>query len=612
MPVRDGFYEQLTEDEIRSALEAELQVEFGQNIDLTESSVFSTLTNVLATVLADNQEQSLQDVYESAFLDTADGEALNDVVSIIGLARRAVVHATGVERFIASGPVTQDYTIQGGTVVQTDGDTPIEFETSEPTILQLIDSFEDGDITEYSGDTGNATVVADVDAPQGNNAIELDATDGAHIYNDNFEIKRGTVFHAWLNPEQANTAPAVTFGVQPADIDTYYQVVADHATDEVRLEYVLNGVVDTIIDTLPTAGLTTDAYHEVEISWATTAALGVEVFDPSGNSLGTLGGTDDTLITGYCGFKSEDASGTKRIDWYTTSEVSANIRAAVGSTNGNVGAESITALPSPPSGVSEVTNLYPTGDNTYSDTDNTQFVLGQNEESDSELRNRAEDAVTGGGAATHDAIVSALINETPGVSSATIFENKTEVDNTGTGGLPPHSFEAVVFGGTDENVAETIFDKKAVTARDYSGVNGTAVTETVKSRVNGQTRSIEFSRPAEVSIDLSLDIVVDDAYVGDEELRDDITSYIGGVLSDGDDVVGLGVAEDVLIDQIRDIVVGDDTGVIGFDSSVDGTPISSTPAITTVDGLDVIDIGANEVAQTDATDASITLNTREL
>jgi len=164
MPAQDGFYEQLTTDEIRSALEGELQVEFGQNIDLTESSVFTTLASVLATVLHDNQEQSLQDVYESAFLDTAVGKALDDVVAIIGIQRREAIHATGVERFSATGPVTQDYPIQSGTTIQTGGEFPSEFETTEPTALELIDSFEDGNIGEYSGDTGNASVVADTDA----------------------------------------------------------------------------------------------------------------------------------------------------------------------------------------------------------------------------------------------------------------------------------------------------------------------------------------------------------------------------------------------------------------------------------------------------------------
>jgi len=611
MPVQDGFYEQLTTDEIRSALESELQVEFGQNIDLTESSVFTTLANVLATVLHDNQEQSLQDVYESAFLDTAAGEALDDVVAIIGLQRRDAIHSTGVERFSATGPVVQDYPIQSGTTVQTGGDQPVEFETTEPTTLELIDSFEGGSLSMYSGNTGNASIVTDASAPQGDNVLELDATDGAHIYNDDVNVQRGTTFHAHFNPT-AGTAPAVTFAIQPTEPDTYYQVVVDDGADEVRIEYVLNDAVDTVVDTLSGAGITAGDYHEVEITWNITGNIGITLYDSDDNELGTAGGEDTELLDGHAGFKSEDATGTKRIDWYTTSAVSANIRALVGGVNGNVGAQSITKLPSPPSGVDTVTNLYPTGDPNYRDTTNSNFVVGTNRETDDELRDRAQNAVAGGGAATHDAIVYQLINNTEGVSSVTVYENKTDTDLTGSGGLPPHSFEVVVFGGEDSTVAESIFETKAVTARDYSGANGTSVNVTVTADSNGQQRDIEFSRPAELNVDLTLDLVVDDSYVGDNELRDDIVTYIGGTLSDGDDVVGLGVSEDVLIDQIRDVVVGDDTGVIGFDSSVDGSPIEATPSITTVDGLDVIDVGENEVAQSDASDASITLNTREL
>lgn len=610
MPVQDGFYEQLTEDEIRTALEAELQVEFGQNIDLTESSVFKTLATVLATVLKNNQEQSLQEVYESAFLDTATGQALDDVVAIIGIQRRDAIHATGVERFSATGPVTQDYPIQSGTTVQTGGDQPVEFETTETNTLELIDSFESGSLSKYSGNTASASIVADAAAPQGDNVLELDATDGAHIYNDDITVQRGTTFHAWMNPT-AGTATAVTFAIQPTEPDTYYQVVVDDSTDEVRIEYVLNNAVDTVIDTLSTAGITAGEYHEVEIDWNVTGNIGITIYDSNDNELGTAGGSDTTLLEGHPGFKSEDATGTKRIDWYTTSAVSSNIRALVGGVNGNVGAESINRLPSPPSGVDTVTNLYPTGDPDRIDTTGSNFVVGTNRETDGELRNRAQDAVAGGGAATHDAIVYELVNNTEGVTSVTVYENKTDTDFTGSGGLPPHSFEVVVFGGQDADVGETIFEKKAVTSRDYSGANGTSTSVTVTADSNGQQRSIEFSRPAKLDIDLTLDLVVDDSYIGDDEIRDDIVSYIGGILSEGGEVVGLGVGQDVLIDQIRDVVVGDDTGVIGFDSSVDGAPISSTPSITTVDGLEVIDVGQNEVAQSDATDASITLNTRQ-
>lgn len=610
MPIVNGNYRQLTADEIRTALEDELRNEFGEDIDLTESSVFSTLTEVLATVLSDNQEQSLEDVYRAAFLDTATGVDLDRVVEIIGIQRRPAIHATGVVRFSATGRVGQDYVIQNGTQVQTDSDTPTEFETTERVLLELIDSFEDGDIAEYSGDTNAGSVIADPDATDGSNVLQLDATAGAHIYNDNIVLQQGTRLHADVRP-QTGTTPVVTFAIQPGDATDYYQIAVDEGADEVRLERVVGDAVDATLDTLSSAGLAAGSFHEIEWNWTITDNINVTVHDPDGNELGTLSATDDTYTSGHPGFKSGDANGTKEFDWYTTSEVTANVRCLRGGTVGNVGPNTITVLPSPPSGVDEATNLYPTGTTDYTDTNQQQFVIGQERESDATLRERARDTVAGGGKATHDAMVAALINDTQGVSSVTVYENKTENDNTGSGGLPPHSFEAVVFGGDDEDVARTIFETKAITSRDYGGAHGTAVSQTVTSNVSGDSRTIEWSRPSKVDVDMSLDLIVDESYIGDNNLRDRITRYIGGTLSNGSEVVGLGVGEDPRIDAIQDIVVGDDTGVIGFDQSVDGNPIETTPSTTTVDGLRVVDVGANEVAQTDATDASITINTRE-
>lgn len=611
MPIVNGNYQQLTADEIQSALEDELQNEFGEDIDLTSSSVFTTLAEVLSTVTTDNQEQSLQDVYEAAFLDTATGVDLDRVVSIIGIQRRPAIHATGVERFYATGPVNQDYVIQSGTVVQTRGDTPQEFETTESTTLEQIDSFEGSNpLSNYSGDTGSATVIDDPDSPQGDSVLQLDGTDGAHIYNDNIDLQQGTTFHAFVRPS-TGTVPIVTFAIDTLNPGDYYQIAADEAADEVRLERVSGSSVDEVIDTLSSAGLTAGEFHELEWDWNITDNIGVTVYDSDDNELGTLGDSDSEYQSGSPGFKSGDANGTKEFDWYTTSSVSANIRARVGGADGNVGSNSIESLPSPPSGVDRVTNLYPTGTTEYADTNGLEFTIGRERESDSELRNRAQDAVTGGGDATHDAIVAELINNVSGVTSVTVFENKTDNDNTGSGGLPPHSFEAVVFGGDDDDVANSIFDTKAVTARDYGGANGTAVTVSVTSEVSGQTRDITFSRPTQIDIDMTIDVVIDESYIGDDNLRDRIVEYIGGTLSNGSEVVGLGVGEDVRVDVLRDIIVGDDTGVLGMDQSIDGSPIETTPAYTTVDGLEVVDIGGNEVAQSTAEDASITINTRE-
>jgi len=237
------------------------------------------------------------------------------------------------------------------------------------------------------------------------------------------------------------------------------------------------------------------------------------------------------------------------------------------------------------------------------------FILGEDAETDEELRERAQDTVTGGGDATHDAIVAELINNTEGVTSVTLFENKTDNDNTGSGGLPPYSFEVVVFGGEDDDVARSIFDKKGVTSRDYSGANGVSTTKTVTADSNNQQRQIEFSRPSKINVDVTLDLIINDSYIGDTDIKDQVVSYIGGILSDETERVGLGVSENVVIDQITDIVVGTENGVVGLDQSVDSNPVETTPSTQTIDGLNVVQIGQSEVAQTDAD--NITINTRE-
>jgi hypothetical protein len=335
MPIVNGTYKQQTADEILADLETELQNEFGEDIDLTQSSVFTTLATTLATVLADNTEASLEDVYNAAFLETAEGADLDRVVAIIGIQRRSAVRATGVQRFVSSSKVEQDYVIQRGTVVQTREDSPTEFETTDVTTLELLDSFEDGDISEYSGDTANGSVITDSNAPHGDNVLQMDATDGAYIYNDNVTLKQGGKYHCSVRP-QTSTQPSVLIGVNPLDTDDHYQLVFDEASDEVRLELVLGGSIDTTIATATAVGLTANEFHEATIDWQITNDFDITISDNEGNELATLNGSDGTFIEGYGGFKSNDGNDTKAFDWYTTSEVSANIRARVGGTDGNV------------------------------------------------------------------------------------------------------------------------------------------------------------------------------------------------------------------------------------------------------------------------------------
>lgn len=617
MPVENGEYVQMSEAEIITALESEFRTEFGNDIDLTESSVFSTLAEVLSTVLSDNQEQSLQDVYESGFLETASGSDLNKVVAIIGIRRRPSIHATGVQRFTSSAPVTNDKTIKRGTLIQTDSDNPIEFETTETATLQYLDGFEDNDLSEYVGDTGTGTIFSTVGTHPSTGSYELKAgaTAGDHIYDENQLIREGTELHFDVYAE-ADTVPILTFGVR--DASNYYQIVLDcsfaNGSEELRIEKVESGSVTQTIDSVTGLDIPEGKYLHGELDWNITGNIGVEITDGD-TTVATAGGSDSDASRwrdGYVGYKSGDATAAKYWDEVTTAAVSANIREIVGGVHGNVGSNSITVLPSPPNGVNTSTNLYPVGDNSYQDTNAEPFIIGKDQETDPELRGRAKESVSSGGDATHDALVNEILDTVDGVTSVSVYENKTDTDNTGTGGLPPHSFEAVVYGGDGLDIAQTIFDKKALTSRDYSGANGTSVSKTVTADSNGQQFTIEFSRPTAVNVSITMDLVVSGTYVGNTEIKDRIIEYIGGDQSDGTVSVGLGVGEDVVLDEVEDIVTGqNDTGVIGFDMNASTTELSTTPSKTTNgNGIEVVSIGANEVGQTDP--SSITINTTEV
>jgi len=597
------------EEEGEERREKKGREEGGDDIDLTQSSVFSTLTNVFASVVANNQEQSLQEVYESAFLETATGDDLEAVVALAGITRRSATSSTGVQQFSANGQTTANRVIPRGTTIQTDGTEPVEFETTERSVIRFFDGFEESDtLNSYEGDVADASLVS-TDVYNGLQALELAATEGAHIYDPSHEVKRGASWSVHVRPE-TGTAPTATWAIQT--LQDHYQVVVDEGAGQIRLEEVSGGSITTLDST--TASVPT-TYVRVDIEWTITGRLAATVVDEStdpSTALGEVTTTDNfTYLSGPIGFKSADANGVKQFDYASMRTVSSNIRAIASGGVGNVGTNAITALPSSIAGVQSTTNQYPTGDTSYINTDGIRFVDGEDAETDTELRERAKESVSAGGAGTADALLGELVNNVDGVTSVSIYENKTDSDNTGSGGLPPFSFEAVVYGGDELDIAEAIYDTKAVTATDYSGVRGTSVTRTIVSDVNEQQFDIEFSRPFELDIDVTVDLVVDSTYSGDAAVQDSIVQYIGGADSNGSEILGTGVGEDIRIDTLRDAIVDESLGVVGLDYSVDGDPLSTTPSKTTVDGLEMVEVGANEVAQADATDGSLTINTRE-
>ena len=154
-------------------------------------------------------------------------------------------------------------------------------------------------------------------------------------------------------------------------------------------------------------------------------------------------------------------------------------------------------------------------------------IRGAEVESDADYRLRQEQELARGGSATQPALVAA-IGAVPDVSSVVVLANDTDatVDT-----IPPHSFEAIVEGGTVLAVAETIFNEKA----PGDGTNG-STTQVVNSP-DGLAFQINFTRPTNVSVWLRLDVRVTSEFAGGAFLAAFIAGWADRIHAAGADVV---------------------------------------------------------------------------
>lgn len=286
-----------------------------------------------------------------------------------------------------------------------------------------------------------------------------------------------------------------------------------------------------------------------------------------------------------------------------TTSVKASAQAIEGGTDGNLPANKLTVMPSPPSGISSVTNPNATGDENVTDTNGNQLIPGTDRETDAQLRERVIESTSIGGAATTGSIETAL-RELDGVRSVTVFPNST--DSTDANGLPPYSNEVIVAGGKNTEIAKALAQTVSVTElfRLQSGIIGqnppnhpySVYVSALDTHVN-----VDFSRPTIVIATIDMSIVTTDNYIGDDKLKDRIVEYIGGADTSGGTTPGLGAGENIFIDLLKDEIVGEDTGVKGISSLVvDTNSDNNDDRTTNADGIEVITVSNSEQIFTNA------------
>jgi uncharacterized phage protein gp47/JayE len=156
-------------------------------------------------------------------------------------------------------------------------------------------------------------------------------------------------------------------------------------------------------------------------------------------------------------------------------------------------------------------------------------------ETDEDFRVRREGLLTAVGSATVDAIRADILR-VEDVLQAFVFENETDVK---VGDLEPHSFEAVVLGGDDQEIADAIWATKPAGIQT-SYTPGQQVTKTVYDS-QGLAHTINFTRPDDVEIYFDVTVAIDSTEFpadGDDQIKAAMVEY-GDSLNIGDDVIAL-------------------------------------------------------------------------
>ncbi|MFX1587235.1 MAG: baseplate J/gp47 family protein [Promethearchaeota archaeon] len=297
------------------------------------------------------------------------------------------------------------------------------------------------------------------------------------------------------------------------------EAVAISLSNVIDIEFSVLNVLDS---TLYTVTINGNAYTYTSDATATAEEI------IAGLKLDIDSGSEGVTVV-------DNLDGTARIyssDGYTPFSISvdANLQIdsqaspgdyeAVNTGNLSVPTNTIIIIVNPISGLDSVDNL-------------VAGLTGSEIETDEELRIRRRELLTGVGAATDEAIRFAVLQEVDGVTTVLVISNRT--DSVDGGGRPAHSFETVVSGGDEQEIAEKIWENMPSGIESHGDVTKTVTDST------GRTQTIKFSRPSPIDIYVEVDYTLNTEETfptnGEETIKENIVEYCEDIFSIGDDVI---------------------------------------------------------------------------
>ncbi len=168
-------------------------------------------------------------------------------------------------------------------------------------------------------------------------------------------------------------------------------------------------------------------------------------------------------------------------------------------------------------------------------------VVGEDIMTDAELRVLREIELAEPGTGTLNAIRAALI-EVPDVTAVTVFMNVSDTTTDGTGGLPagmpPHSVEALITGGDDQDIWDALLANVAAGIQTTGGEVGIATDS------QGTEHEEKFARPEELLVYIDITLTKDPENYpddGDDQVKLAIVTWGNNQLT-GKDIVASGIS----------------------------------------------------------------------
>jgi len=176
----------------------------------------------------------------------------------------------------------------------------------------LIDDFEDGNISEYSQNTGSFSATTGSPVKYGSYSLKC-GTNNERIISStlNYIPSAGDTIEWWGRGDNSYSGLGVIFGYQ--DTNNYYQ--SDMRVHSNTLKFGVNngGSFTWLIS--KTVSMSQSTWYRQVIEWGSGGNFTITIYDASGSAVGSGTATDTAHTSGSFGFTSAPSNGTPSLTW---------------------------------------------------------------------------------------------------------------------------------------------------------------------------------------------------------------------------------------------------------------------------------------------------------